>query len=185
MDEKTFEYDVGLSFAGEQRDYVDQVASDLRSRGIRPFYDDYERGVLWGKDLYAHLTEVYQHKCEYCVIFVSRAYAAKVWPNRERQSAQARALEENREYILPARFDDTPIPGLLNTVGFVDLSQTTPTELGDLIAEKLGKQTRMNYMPPNLDRLYERLDISDDPEAKIEAFTHAHSFFSGTSTYVT
>lgn len=177
MDEKTFEYDVGLSFAGEQRDYVDHVAGDLRSRGIRPFYDDYERGALWGKDLYAHLTEVYQHKCEYCVIFVSQEYAAKVWPNRERQSAQARALEENREYILPARFDDTPIPGLLNTVGFIDLNQTTPKELSDLIAEKLGKQTRVNYMPPNLDRLYENLDIIDDPDAKTEAFAHAHAFF--------
>ena len=184
MNEGSFDYDVGLSFAGEQRAYVDQVASDLRSRGIRPFYDDYERGALWGKDLYAHLTEVYQHLCEYCVIFVSREYAAKVWPNRERQSAQARALQEKREYILPARFDDTPIPGLLDTVGYIDLNETSPKQLSDLIAEKLGKQTRMNYLPPTLDRLYERLDIADDAVARTEVFSRSHSFFEALRTDV-
>ena len=177
MYEVSFNYDVGLSFAGEQREYVDQVASDLRSRGIRPFYDDYERGALWGKDLYAHLTEVYQHQCEYCVIFVSREYEAKVWPSRERQSAQERALQEKREYILPARFDDTPIPGLLKTISYIDLNNTSPKQLSDLIAEKLGKQARMNYMPPTLDRLYERLGIAEDAGARDEVFSHSHSFF--------
>ena len=72
MTERYFEYDVGLSFAGEQREYVEQVADALTVRGIRVFYDDYEKGTLWGKDLYAHLTEVYQHWCEYCVIFISK-----------------------------------------------------------------------------------------------------------------
>ena len=94
MVEEYFEYDVGLSFAGEQRDYVGQVANELKVRGIRVFFDDYERETLWGKDLYAHLSEVYQHMCRFCVIFVSEEYAAKVWPTRERESAQARALKE-------------------------------------------------------------------------------------------
>jgi hypothetical protein len=45
-----FSYDVALSFAGEQRAYVQKVAAALRRRGIRPFYDDYEKVELWGKD---------------------------------------------------------------------------------------------------------------------------------------
>ena len=176
MTEEYFEYDVGLSFAGEQRDYVEQVATDLKSRGIRPFYDDYEREVLWGKDLYAHLSEVYQHLCRYCVLFVSKEYAAKVWTNKERQSAQARAIEEQQEYILPARFDDTPIPGLLNTVGYVDLKKTSPEQLCDLIEGKLGKNVRKDYLPPTLDRLFARLDITDNQEAQDEASSHAQAF---------
>ena len=174
--EKYFDYDVALSFAGEQREYVERVANDLKSRGIRPFYDDYEKGSLWGKDLYAHLNEIYQNMCRYCVIFVSKEYAAKVWPNRERQSAQARAVEEKQEYILPARFDDTPIPGLLDTVGYIDLNGTSPKQLGDLIAEKLGTEIRQHYLPPTLDRLYERLGIEADQRAQEEASSHAWSF---------
>ena len=177
MNERSFDYDVGLSFAGEQREYVNQVAIDLRSRGIRPFYDDYEKGSLWGKDLYEHLTDVYQHLCKYCIIFVSKEYAEKVWPNRERQSAQARALEEKGEYILPARFDDTPIPGLLDTVSYINLNDTSPSQLSELIAEKLGKDVRRDYLPPTLDRLYEKLGIDDDHEAQSEVSSQAWSFF--------
>lgn len=177
MTESYFEYDVGLSFAGEQREYVEQVANELTSRGIHVFFDDYERGTLWGKDLYVHLRDIYEHMCRFCVIFVSKEYAAKVWPNRERQSAQARALEDKQEYILPARFDDTPIPGLLDTVGYVDLKQTSPLELSNLVEGKLGKQKRQHYLPPALDRFFELLGTEDDHDAQAHAQSQAWSFF--------
>jgi len=38
-----FKYDVALSFAGEQRDYVDEVARCLEQKGITYFYD-YDNG---------------------------------------------------------------------------------------------------------------------------------------------
>src|SRR5439155_16540320 len=99
-------YDICLSFAGEDRQYVDGVAAALRARAVRVFYDRYEQAELWGKDLYAHLDEVYRRSARYCVVFVSSHYAAKVWTNHERKSAQARAFSEAREYVLPAKFDD-------------------------------------------------------------------------------
>lgn len=177
MNERYFEYDVGLSFAGEQRVYVEQVAHELTTRGIRVFFDDYERGDLWGRDLYAHLTNIYEHKCRYCVIFVSKEYADKVWPNQERKSAQARALEEKEEYILPARFDSTPIPGLLDTVGYINLNQTSPFQLSELISEKVGKRERQQYLPPTLDRLFGHLDVEDDEESQADVRSHAWAFF--------
>jgi hypothetical protein len=105
-----FQFDVALSFAGEDRQYVDVIADRLRTRGVRVFYDRYEQATLWGKDLYEHLDQVYQGAARYCVLFASEHYANKVWTNHERRSAQARALRENEEYILPVRFDDTDIP---------------------------------------------------------------------------
>ena len=45
-------YDIALSFAGDDRGYVEQVADALKSNGIKVFYDRYERVALWGKDLY-------------------------------------------------------------------------------------------------------------------------------------
>jgi uncharacterized RDD family membrane protein YckC len=131
-------YDVCLSFAGEQRPYVQNVADGLRERGLRIFYDQYEQSTLWGKDLYVHLDRVYREDARFCVLFASSAYAGKVWTNHERRSAQARALIENVEYILPARFDDTEIPGLPATVGYVDLRQTAPERLAALIVQKVA-----------------------------------------------
>ena len=41
-----------------------------------------------------------------------------------RKHAQARALFAQEEYILPARFDDTSVPGMTSTVAFQDLRHT-------------------------------------------------------------
>ena len=44
-------WDVALSFAGAQREYVDQVAQALKARELRCFYDADEEMDLWGKYL--------------------------------------------------------------------------------------------------------------------------------------
>lgn len=150
-------YDVCLSFAGEDRRYVERVAEVLRSRGVRVFYDRYERVGLWGRDLYDHFDKVYRTQARYCVLFASRAYARKLWTNHERRSAQARAFSENAEYILPARFDDTRIPGILETVGYIDLRELSSREFALLIVRKVGLHHVQDFLPSELDVLYERL----------------------------
>jgi TIR domain len=130
-------YEIALSFAGEDRGYVEKTASALKRRSVRCFYDRYEKAELWGKDLYVHLDEIYRQRSKYTVMFISKHYAGKLWTNHERKSAQARAFAESKEYILPARFDDTEVPGLPPTVGYIDLRKTTPSELADLIVKKL------------------------------------------------
>jgi len=132
-------YDIALSFAGEERDYVRSVANELQSNGIDVFFDEYEQVDMWGKDLYDHLHEVYASKAQYCVIFVSKAYARKTWTTHERRSAQERAHRENREYILPARFDSTELPGLSSTVAYIDLRNLSPREFVNIILDKLGR----------------------------------------------
>ena len=42
-------YEVVLSFAGEQRVYVEEVARMLTAAGVRIFYDNYEVANIWGK----------------------------------------------------------------------------------------------------------------------------------------
>jgi TIR domain len=134
-----FEYDVCLSFAGENRSYVTRVAAYLRTKGARVFYDLYEQTKLWGKDLYAHLDDIYRNKARFCVMFISEAYGRKLWTNHERQSAQARAFRSNQDYILPARFDATAIPGIRDTVGYIDLKNYTPTAFAKLILAKVSE----------------------------------------------
>lgn len=131
-------YHVALSFAGEDREYVEAVASNLEQRGVKVFYDSYEKSNLWGKNLYDHLVDIYGHKSHFVVMFISKHYKKNVWPNHERQAAQARAYKENREYILPVRFDKTVIPGMLDTTAYIDQRKTKTYELADLICKKLN-----------------------------------------------
>lgn len=176
-EEQDFQYDVCLSFAGEDRAYVKEVARELNSKGVRVFYDEYERAELWGKDLYTHLDDIYQNSAKYCVLFASKNYAKKLWTSHERQSAQARAFKEHKEYILPARFDNTVIPGLRDTVGYINLRKTSPAELATLILKKIGKPERTFFLPPQPDLLFKRLGAKRKTE-KDAIFVQAHGFLS-------
>lgn len=135
------DYDIALSFAGEDRDYVERVATLLREAGINVFYDKFETANLWGRNLADHLGEIYGKRSRFVVMFISKYYPTKSWPTHERQNAQARAIQENKVVLLPARFDDTEIPGLPSTTGYIDLHQTTPQELVKLIKDKLKEHS--------------------------------------------
>ena len=123
---------------GEDRAYVQQVAALLQRRDIRVFYDEYAVAELWGNDLYVLLDEVYRKRARFAVAFVSRHYASKPWTQHERQSAQARALTEVGPYLLPVQLDDSELPGLRPTVGYVDARHTSVERLVWLIEQKLS-----------------------------------------------
>ena len=125
VEENDYKCDIVLSFAGEDRYYAKYVADFLIEHDIKVFYDEYEQADLWGKNLYEHLSQVYQEARFYCVVFISKHYAQKNWTTHERRSAQARALKEREEYILPLRLDDSEIPGLLDTIAYIDLRRVS------------------------------------------------------------
>lgn len=137
-------YDVALSFAGEDRPYVHQVAAELTRRGVNVFYDQYAETEMWGRNLIDHFNEVFSKQAKFCVIFISKAYAAKSWPNAERQVAQARSLLERREYILPVRIDDTPLQGMPETIHYVDARKAPVDKICDMIQSKLGMLSPSN-----------------------------------------
>lgn len=130
-------FDIAVSFAGEDREYVDQVATLLRQKGISVFYDLFEEANLWGKNLYDYLSDIYQNQAKYTIVFISDFYNKKLWTNHERQAMQARAFQESEEYILPVKFDDTKIPGILPTIGYLDLRTKSPEQLVKIIEKKL------------------------------------------------
>jgi hypothetical protein len=131
-------YEVALSFAGEQRTYVAEVAGALRSRGVRVFYDESHQADLWGKNLVEYLSQIYLN-ATYTVMFVSQAYIEKEWTRLERRSALERAITKQVDSVLPARFDDVDVPGLPATLGHIDCRRTEPTQLVSLLLRKLGR----------------------------------------------
>lgn len=139
----TERYDVCLSFAGEQRDYVERIATALKEAGLKVFYDQ-DKDIaarLWGTDLGEYLDYVYREGSRFCLMFVSADYAQKAWTTHERRSALARAIDDGGEYVLPARFDDTELPGFRPTIGYVDLRQIAPATLVDFVLTKLTEAT--------------------------------------------
>lgn len=162
------EYDIAISFAGEDRDVASDIAKRLQSEGVKVFYDNYEQVNLWGKDLYEYLADVYCNHARYCVMILSASYERKLWTNHERKNAQERAFRESEEYILPVRLDDTRIPGIRDTVGYIDLRNTSLVDLIGMIMVKLGKNSgsfkqttnnSLNIPLPKIKKNFTQLDI--------------------------
>jgi len=61
-DPPSFQYDVALSFAGEDREIVESIARQLVDCDVKVFYDEFVTHELWGKDLFQHLSTVYRDK---------------------------------------------------------------------------------------------------------------------------
>ncbi len=134
------EYDVALSFAGEDREYVDEVAKILDRTQVSVFYDQFEEVKLWGKDLAEHLHQVYSKDSHFVIMFASRHYEKKAWPSHERQSALSRHLKGETGRILPVKLDDTEIPGVPSTIRYIDARAVAPERLSELIRQKLDDE---------------------------------------------
>ncbi len=145
-------WDVALSFAGAQRDYVEQVAQALKARGVRCFYDADEQTELWGKYLAEELPRIYARESAAVVVFLSADYAGRDWSRLERRAAFSRAVAEAGVYVLPARFDDSELPGLLPDVVTIDLRRYAPAQFADLIVGKLAGLAASPSPPGGTDR---------------------------------
>jgi hypothetical protein len=131
-------YDLAISFAGEDRSFAESLAKALRGAGVRVFYDEFERSKLWGKDLYTYLQRIYRDEARYCLVLVSTHYVAKRWTKHELRNAQARAFRQDDEYILPVKLDNTELPGVNPTVGYLSAIEMGIDRIVSTAMEKLG-----------------------------------------------
>jgi glucokinase len=131
------EFEVALSYASEDRPYVRRVADRLAAQGVSLFYDEFAKTLTWGTELPETFNDIFGGKARFAVAFISAYYISKPWPMHEGRSAIAKALVEHRTYFLPVKLDDSDLPGLRRTVGYVDARSTSPEELADMIIEKL------------------------------------------------
>lgn len=135
-----FEYDVALSYASEQFEYVKDVAFNLQSYGLKVFFDkfDHEQISLWGENLIDKFYEIFAKKSKYCVMFLSKNYSEKEWTLHEFDSAQIRNLKnKDHIYLLPVRFDDSEIKSLNPAVSYLNAENYSPQELAKLIYNKV------------------------------------------------
>lgn len=187
MQNNQYRYEVALSFAGEQRAYVEQVANSLREMGVICFYDNHNQVELWGKNLIKYLENIYFRDSKYCVIFISKEYYSKHWTIHESEAAEernfySRDFDSFQQYILPVRFDNTKIPGIRESWGYIDANIFQPKSLAEFIYQKVRGQEYTSISTPEtlediLDYIIQRLTIhansiqSDSCQCEIE---HMH-----------
>ncbi|WP_406690033.1 TIR domain-containing protein [Saccharopolyspora sp. ID03-671] len=140
-----YDYDVAVTFAGEDRGFVESVVDAIKDAGYRVFYDQDEEATLWGEDLTEYLADVYEERARYAVMFISRHYAAKLWTRHERRSVLQRGLEQATPYLLPVRLDDTPLPGVRSSIGFLDGRTKGAVGVAKAVLQKLKGTSADGY----------------------------------------
>ena len=151
---KVYQYDVALSFAGEDRSFAKAICVALKREGIKVFYDKDEDVNLWGKDLATRLKEVYCDDSQYCIIILSDSYVNKKWPRLELQHAIRRSIEQKGEdYILPVCLDgfSNEVPGM-PTIGYIPVESTNPKKVVNKFLQKIRgpHQSQQKKLPPVL-----------------------------------
>lgn len=138
-------YDVALSFAGEDRAYVEKCADILTTLGIKVFYDLYEEDELWGEDLYSLLRERYYNQSKYILIFLSEFYTSKIWTQHEMKFIKSRMLENpDCNDVLLVKLDESLLPDIPSYIGYV--SNKSPIEIATLFARKINKSIDIDLM---------------------------------------
>jgi RES domain-containing protein len=130
-------YIVALSFAGEQREYVQDVADYLRRHGVGVFFDAYELARLAGRDLETELKTIYGTQSSCTVVFVSDAYKRKQWAQLELRCA-LEASREGQAILVPVRLEDTDLAELPSTISYVNAVELSPPALGRILLETLS-----------------------------------------------
>jgi len=132
-----YPWDVAVSFAGENRDVVEQVKSILNDAGYTVFYDFDVQHQLWGADLRVKLSDVYANDAQYMVIFLSNYYPEKDWTNFEFEIGKEARGKRTETYLLPVKIDDVAIVGLSSNVGYIDLRRCSIADLTNSLIEKI------------------------------------------------
>jgi hypothetical protein len=125
-----YEYDVAVSFAGEDRERVKVLVDALEQRGIEVFYDFNETARLWGKDLEVELAQIYSQEARFMVVCLSAAYPIKDWTRFELEVGKRAAKKRTADYLLPLRLEASvpPVVGLRETLGYQTLAGPSDLE---------------------------------------------------------
>jgi hypothetical protein len=73
------DYDVALSFAGEDRTFAEHLRDALEDLGLAVFYDFAEQHRIIGEDVEAYLGPIYRSGSRYVVAVLGEMYGLKRW----------------------------------------------------------------------------------------------------------
>lgn len=104
-----YEWEVALSFAGENRELAAYLDDKLTLLDVPVFYDaNYEANYL-GKTWSAQFKEIFGEKSRYVICILDKHHAQKIWPTFEREIFIPRVASGT---VIPIFLDETKFVGI-------------------------------------------------------------------------
>ncbi len=108
-----YEYDVAISFAGENRELARYIAESLNDLDVNIFFDEYFEnnylGKAWGKEF----KRIFSEASRFIVVLLDKHHLDKIWPTFERDCFIPRIKNES---VIPIRLDNSIFAGIPNDI---------------------------------------------------------------------
>lgn len=132
-------FKVALSFPGEKREFVSQVAVSLSNElgEDTVFYDMKYQAQLARPNLDNLLQDIYRNRSDLIVVFLCEEYAEKEWCGLEWRAIRdlIKIKEDNK--IMFIRFSDAHIDGVFSIDGYINANKHSPIEISNQILQRV------------------------------------------------
>ncbi len=126
---------IALSFPGAKREFVAAVAEHLAAE-VGPecvLFDKWHEAEFARPRLAEYLPRLYREQSELIVSFLCADYKIGEWCGLEWDAIFDLIKKREDHAIMLLRFDDTEIPGLYSTHGYVWIAERPAAEIAELI----------------------------------------------------
>lgn len=136
----TKRFRIAFSFAGEKRDFVEQVADLLAKRfgQEKILYDKYHEAEFANADLAFALPSLYKADSDLIIAVFCTDYDKKEWCGLEWRAIFSIIKEGGSRQIMLSRYEHVDGKGLHGLAGFIELDHKNPHEFVTLILERLA-----------------------------------------------
>ena len=135
---KAEDYDVAVSCAEPQTNYVERVVSAARALTLRVFFDKEMTYAWWGKNFIVEGRRVYGRKALHFVPFISAEYLTGPRQRDAFEYAMSAAVERGDDYILPVLVGAVSIPPemLQPHIGYLRAEDHSPEKIAAALLAK-------------------------------------------------
>ena len=106
---ESYDYEIALSFAGENRELAKHIAAQLEALDIPVFFDEMFEANYLGKAWTNVFREIFVDKSHFVLCLLDRHHSEKIWPTFEREHFAPRVAEGQ---VIPVYLDDTKFVGI-------------------------------------------------------------------------
>lgn len=139
VDIRKHTFDVALSFPGEARSLVEEVAYELESL-LGPnayFYDNNYISQLAQPSLDGILQDLSRNRAKLVVVFLSGDYQKKEWCGIEFRAIKEIIMKRQHSQIMLIKMDDEKVDGVFATDGYIDARKYSAGEIARFIQERV------------------------------------------------
>ncbi len=143
------EYDIALSFAGEDRTFAEALFNYLSDEELQVFYDFAEQDRILAEDIEQYLGPIYESKARFVVPVLGERYGEKRWTILESEKFKHRidrgeVIPVWSRAVPPSAFDRTREIGVMLFDPDGDLDAQA-REIATLIAKKIANDNQLKF----------------------------------------